>query len=324
MMFNMNPIPARYLTHVLNAFPNPPIITEKLRQSLILGLEVARQEDIYAFDDSLMLGLIAARSVVIPVLDSADVDITAYARRLRDHISGHDRNTESPFRDEYNALKRKNKNDPGAATQAYRNLQIAQALARARELPAIDTACFLKAIFSNGFNSDRQIDDATSQYLATTPVIDEIENVLHGRVRCSGRTKLSTIADHLNDEFIFLGNVFEQLSPFVRNLSSFERIENAIRFAKNVEPFIESSRLLLLPGSRGLHFREFDYANTYACRDEHELAGCKINTCSGAGLISWRDVEAFEFLINRDNVSEWDIQQFLERRPGFLLGNQRN
>src|SRR5262249_47892760 len=74
-----------------------------------------------------------------------------------------------------------------------------------------------------------------------------------------------------------------------------------------------------LPGKDGIHARQFGYLNTY---NLDATAACKVNTVSGAGVLSWDVVQKFERLINRADTTEWDLQKFFERHPMFLLGSQ--
>lgn len=178
-------------------------------------------------------------------------------------------------------------------------------------------------MLSIAFNSYRKIGDKTLKHLAKTSLAAQIRTVFSARNRAElEKTGFSALTDELIKYACSPGPVVRHLSSYIPNLFALEHMEDTIRFARNVEPFIEDTRLVFIPGSRRIHLRQFDYGNTYVCSEEDGVVGCKINTCVGAGLIRWSDIEAFESLINRSDVTELDLQLFFEKHPRFLLGAQ--
>ena len=319
---SIKPTPAQYLNRLLGLFPKRPRLTAKLQESLLAGLAFSRRiNNRGGASYDLMQGLISARSVAVPVLDSAGVNITKFSRQLRaDAISfvEGDR-SDSRWVEGYEDFSTRL-----FANEASCTLKVAQLLADTRRLGAIDTSCFLEALFKTELNEKRRLSRSDVEQLAHTPWANQIRDMLraHSLEENTFET-LGDIGSALNDRHTFLYSIFDGLSKQMRSLSDLDRMEYTVQFSKNMEPFIEESRLVLLPGAdQRIHIRQFDYGNTYVARDRGHLAGCKLNLCSGGGVITWRDVEAFEFLINRSNISEWDFQRFFEKHPAFLLGSQ--
>src|SRR5882757_2091249 len=75
---------ARFLEKSLSRFGrDAPILTEKLRESVISGLNLARNSDSSPHARHFMYGLIETRSIAVPILDSLGMDVVEYARKLR-------------------------------------------------------------------------------------------------------------------------------------------------------------------------------------------------------------------------------------------------
>jgi hypothetical protein len=315
------PTPRQYLDRVLDALQSRLSITEKLEDSLVLALALASQEGVYAFDDTLMYGLIVGRSSAVHILDSAGIDVTAYSYRLRSNLLGYDPNSECPFAEEYDGIG--SAEDPGGGTQLYKALVVASAIARANHQPAIDSSSFLLALFRGARADTRRDGDQELERIATMPVSEYLRRELAaGGQASSGIEGLEEIETFLAEREAFDSLPFAALSPYVSRLSDFARLEDSIRFANTVEPYIENRRFALISDQQGVHLRQFDYLNSYGCRDERGQVGCKINLCSGGGVIAPSHVEEFDSLINRSDVSEYDVQKFFEAHPSFLLGSQ--
>src|SRR5260370_21266433 len=75
---------AQFVDWLLGEFPKPTRLTPKLQESLLAGLAFARRINNGGGSSyDLMQGLISARTVAIPVLDSVGVNLQDYSQQLR-------------------------------------------------------------------------------------------------------------------------------------------------------------------------------------------------------------------------------------------------
>ena len=91
---------------------------------------------------------------------------------------------------------------------------------------------------------------------------------------------------------------------------------------KDIEQSYDDQKLIIYWDGNAFRVRSFDLINGYQIikSEGSELFIAKANLIDHSTLFFSEEVEEFEWLINKPDVSELEIQKFLERNPKFLLG----
>jgi hypothetical protein len=90
----------------------------------------------------------------------------------------------------------------------------------------------------------------------------------------------------------------------------------------DIEAAHEAQKFVLYFDGKKFRVRPFDLINGYRIVEagESQLFVAKANLIDHSTLLLTEEVEEFEWLINRSDVSEHEIQKFFEQHPKFLLG----
>lgn len=320
----------RFLNKALSQLGDKaPLLTEKLQGSLIRGLDLARQLDSIPGPSHLMHGLIATKSVVISILDSLGMDVAAYARRLRADKKGQlghigFRGLMGFFGAYATLLSCESPTEP----YVCRIISCARNLAEVRQQPVVDTATFVRAMLREALHGSLALEDDLPE-LMRRPLSQQL--IQEFAVKSGDADTLTTDAvsgiwaadrDDNGSSCLFVESIISELLVDISRLSSLDLLEHSLEFANHVEPFIDNSRFMLVPGQLDVRLREFNYLNLYGCSEEKGAVASKISTFSGAGVLTWSHIHEFEALINKSRVTEWDMHKFFEKNPRFLLGAQ--
>jgi hypothetical protein len=222
------PSPRSYLRRLILCSGSQPLyLTEKLKDSLLRGLALARDMNAHVYSNRLMYGLIAARSIAIPILDSASVNVSQFAARLRkDPIGLQDESDDDDFycdpRDGryLHSYKCLDDIEDARFQGLYWIMRCARCIANANGQPAIDTATFLRAIFRMEFDGDADKSEEDLNQLAQQPLAKQIQGLLRKAHACAANYSLQAA-----DEIIersggikgTLGPVVRALSPYIKN-----------------------------------------------------------------------------------------------------------
>lgn len=89
-----------------------------------------------------------------------------------------------------------------------------------------------------------------------------------------------------------------------------------------IEAAHECSKFIIYFDGKRFRFRPFDLMNGYRIIEAgtSRLFVAKASLIDHSTLVLQEELEELEWLINRENVSESEIQKFLERHPKFLIG----
>jgi hypothetical protein len=95
----------------------------------------------------------------------------------------------------------------------------------------------------------------------------------------------------------------------------------------HLDPHLEDAQFCLTLAGKQIEFRNILFVDGFRTHVEKatgspDLIIVKANVLHDRGLIEKALVDEFEQLINRTNISEYDIQKFFEAHPEFLMGNQ--
>src|SRR6266498_4744017 len=158
----MRPTLLQYIRRLMTPFSRRGFyLTEKARDCLLRSVAAARSLNIYPYDDTLMRGFIEARSVAIPILDSAGVDFRKLLRDLKTDPSGHDGMIDDHFLHEYeHDIK---------GGQPFHVVQWASAIAESRGTKVIDSGVLLEGLFRQSFNA-ANLSQKQIRQIATRPL----------------------------------------------------------------------------------------------------------------------------------------------------------
>lgn len=106
---------------------------------------------------------------------------------------------------------------------------------------------------------------------------------------------------------------------------SINKIRRHVKELRELEPDIETQKYLVTFDGVRYRFDAFDLLDVsqIAWRKEETEEGfiiCRANIVTPRYLVLEQQIEEFEWLINQSDISEYDIQKFLESHPDFLLG----
>lgn len=106
---------------------------------------------------------------------------------------------------------------------------------------------------------------------------------------------------------------------------STNKILRHLRNVRRIEPDIEQQKFCISLGQRGLEVSAFDFIDRtpVAQWSEHPTTGLLLlrhQILTPRECLLSEELEEFEWMINRPDVSEHQFQRFFEARPDFLLG----
>lgn len=104
-------------------------------------------------------------------------------------------------------------------------------------------------------------------------------------------------------------------------------VKRELRKLKRFEPFAERLQYWVSWNGHQLCIQPFSFFNAYDIhgddeRDQGELFAAKLNTIYDLPFITSEEIEELNWLINRPEISEKDLQAFFEQHPRFLLGTE--
>jgi hypothetical protein len=107
---------------------------------------------------------------------------------------------------------------------------------------------------------------------------------------------------------------------------TFEKIENEIKRLHHFEPFIEQIQFCMHIEQDKITFAPLNFLNTYGILDDASAKGGRIYLANvqkplQLPLFFQEEIEELNWLINKPNVIEDDLQRFFEAHQHFLLGS---
>jgi hypothetical protein len=283
-------------------------LTFKAEESLVRALTLARDNDLYCNGDTILWGLLEARSAAIPVLDTLGVSLPKLSSQMKHSAlqffdSVLRLQNQHHFTNEFKDLTKE-------VSDSYpqRTLDVATRIALNEGMKAVDSATILRAILQEDLNELANPSEEELNRYARTPL---------------SRQMLERADERYGDPEDY-STWFQHFADWLPDIHSFARFEDSIRLARTVEPFLEVPKLIALPTSRGWRVRNFDFLNLYRVEEagERERAAlAKISVVAGPGVVTWDAIEELEQLLGKDSTSESDFQKFFERNPRFLLGD---
>jgi len=316
-LLRARPTLQQYMRKVMSPFSRAQFqLTAKAQECMLRSIAAARSQNISPYDDSLMRGFIEAKSVAIPILDSAGINFRRFLDDLKTDPSGHDDHELDSFTEEYASIR---------SGQPFKVIQWAAAIAQSRGRRVIDSGVLLEGLFRQSLDANirplSQVKRLAAQPL-TRQLHSAITKVSRDHVKPYQAMDFRTLLDQLAEDGAVetVSPLLEKLAVHVGNWRSIETIEDSLAFARNIEPYIDEPRHVIVPTSKGFRIRQFDYLNTYLMSEGGTVIPSKVNTFTGAGILSWEQIEQFEHLLNKRNVTESDFQTFFKRNPKFVLG----
>jgi hypothetical protein len=105
-----------------------------------------------------------------------------------------------------------------------------------------------------------------------------------------------------------------------------EKIEDEIKRLHHFEPFIENIQFCLNIEQDKITLTPFDFLNTYALfhddrRKDERIYLANVQKPSQLPLFFHEEIEELNWIINKSNVTEYDLQKFFETHQHFLLGS---
>lgn len=300
-------------------------LTEKARLSLLEAIRLSATEDHYPYDDTLLRGLIVAGSAIVPALQTLGGDPLRLLSELSRNPMGYDPVIQGKHvDDELEALLSIKEAE---YTQPYRVLRLAQRIAKANNLPAIDSATMVRALFQQAFHFGIDTTKHEFDYLIKNSLSNQISDILRklGDDPLEPRESLQELLQHLDiaDE---LGNpMLEGLAGCIPDITSLMRLEYSLAYARTIEPYVEFNCDALMFVGDKVCIRRCDYFAPAVTSKEASLAGqpqLKISMLRGSGMVTGDQLQEFEELINKASIREEELQQFFERHPRFLLGDK--
>jgi hypothetical protein len=311
----------------------PCSFTQKAESALLRAIELAREHGAMPSDNELMCGLIQSRSVAIPVLDTMDIDPLSYHTLLKQDsqaLADHFHN--ELYSEGYKDLS---KAEHIRGHSLYRIVYLAASMADRRTTRVIDSALLMQALFQQLIYARLEYPDDIVNQLAERTLSEQLQEI--GEAPDSGLLhdettwRDVTIEDAMDrnheiqgfpdGDFISFYTLVNPLAPLINTLGDFAKLEGSLKAVRTVEPYLDYPNLHLLSQDGRIIIREASYLNTYNYKELGEPSACKISTFVSNGILTWDEIEQFEDLLNRDDVSEWDIQRFLMAHNGFLLGS---
>ncbi len=316
------PTPSAYLTRLTSDFGGRSIpLTQKVHESLFHAIQLARTHDTFVSEEAIIAGLLDARSTLLPLLDAMEVELPRYRQNL-ERLLPHDDGT---FGLDFDFLLDRSRSELVAP---FRVLRLANLIGTTRQAQAIDSGLLLEALLRDHFYSGFDIGDEMLTALLGKPLSSQIGDYLNSPLEdlASEDIEDDLIEDDLDDEIrqvfriLSKGNTVPYL-PWAENLESMRSFERSLRLTNIVEPYIDNVKLSISSVKNRLIVRQYDYLNTYLYDAPGQLMPIKVGTITGGGLITWQDIEEFEYLLNNPNASEGNYQKFFETHKRFLLGS---
>lgn len=308
-----------YLNALLASVQLPCPLTVKAREALRLGFDAARAQSVSPVDDAFLYGLLRGRTAALPVFDNADVDVVKFADALSANLGGaygEQNDFESDIR--FNLTDTHFRNH----CQSFRIMAFAKYMARSRSMTAIDSGLILEAVLRQSLYADIPTDDDALAPLCDISIVEQIRRQAEKWHDWDVYKNSDSLPDILNDLSwsSFVGEALVKMSRFVPSLTSLDNLENTLRFTRNVEPYFDGEPLIVVSDGVRTRIRHFSYFNSYRFGDTDDSPACKVSTFVGSGFLTWDDVMELERLINHSDVTEHDIQVWMEKHPALLLG----
>ena len=206
------------------------------------------------------------------------------------------------------------------SVETHALIKMAGIIAKSKRQRVIDTASFLHALIRKEFYG-HLLDETELKSAALTPIKHVFGGGASRDVKAWGLRVLKDEVKFGHHRVTHAGGLLSALAPHLQNGAGIDQLEQAIVLARTVEPYVEYTKLALLPGKKGIRLRQFDYLNSYELPETRDGGICKVNTVCAPGIMTWDTIHDFEVLINRRDTTEWDLQKFFERHPQFLLGS---
>jgi len=102
---------------------------------------------------------------------------------------------------------------------------------------------------------------------------------------------------------------------------SVNKLHRYLKLVEIAEPNYDVQKLIMWNNGNRIKLDIFNLADLICIQEKDTIIfPYKLNLISTEKYFLYQQVEQLEWLINKDNTTEYDIQKFLENNPWFLLG----
>src|SRR5205085_8619538 len=141
-------------------------------------------------------------------------------------------------------------------------LHWAIAIAQSRNHHVIDSATLLEGLLRQSLDGNLYSFDNLRR-VASRSLSEQLQSVIHAQNDSDSlrHLPLPGLLERLttSGEIEFVSPLLEKLAAHVTDWSVIETIEERLAFAKNIEPYLDEPRHVLIPTPRGWRLRQFDY-----------------------------------------------------------------
>lgn len=313
--------PIQYFEKLQNyCIQNSLVLTEKLKESLFQSCQLACDFDVDIESELLMAGLIKSKSVIVPILDTCGVDIPTYYDDLIESALSVDES----FSDACDAFDAYHHVFTTTNVLNLSKMAFEKGNDNILDKRILDSSSFIKAMFRGAVSGDNlKTIGQKAEFIARTPLSDQILSTIdekelkewYGDNFVLKNAPLKWLLDEMELSSFFLKN----LQSYIPNIGYLLSLEKQLEIANIIEPYIDHTKLIITLHNNQFLVTEGQYLNTYDIKEVHNIP-LKINYMT-KNIIRWEQIEEFEHLINKTNITEYDLQRFFEKHPKFLLGS---
>jgi hypothetical protein len=143
----------------------------------------------------------------------------------------------------------------------FRTLLVAQEISAREGNVPIHSGILLRATLQASIFEPLRISKSELRKLATSTLSKQLDE-LRNNFTSAKEFNMLSLRDALWDTNTYAPSI-AKLTPYLANFNALHRLEHNIKFARNIEPYIDKARIALFEANGQLRIREFDYLNVY-------------------------------------------------------------